>query len=55
MVLWKTSDKSAKQKQILNTLFEQGTDFHILIMNVEAFSSGNGTDLHKNFYLVIKQ
>ena len=43
MVLWKTSDKSTKQKQKLNTLFETGTDFHILIMNVEAFSSGSGT------------
>ena len=42
MVLWKTSDKSQKQKKILNTLFETGTDLHILIMNVEAFSSGDG-------------
>ena len=42
MVLWKTSDKSKKQKDILNTLFKQGTDFHILIMNVESFSSGDG-------------
>ena len=49
MVLWKTSDKSAKQKQILNTLFEQGTDLHILIMNVEAFSSGNGTEFAQKF------
>jgi SNF2 family DNA or RNA helicase len=49
VVLWKTSDKSSKQKQILNTLFEQGTDFHILIMNVEAFSSGNGTDFAQKF------
>jgi len=42
MVLWKTSDKSKKQKDILNTLFKSGTDFHILIMNVESFSSGDG-------------
>ena len=42
IVLWKTSDKSKKQKQILNTLFETGTDFHILIMNVESFSAGDG-------------
>ena len=42
IVLWKTSDKSRKQKQILNTLFETGTDFHILIMNVESFSAGDG-------------
>jgi SNF2 family DNA or RNA helicase len=42
MVLWKTSDKSKKQKDILNTLFKTGTDLHVLIMNVEAFSSGDG-------------
>ena len=42
VVLWKTSDKSQKQKKILNTMFETGTDLHILIMNVEAFSSGAG-------------
>ena len=50
MVLWKTSDKSSKQKQLhLNTLFETGTDLHILIMNVEAFSSGNGTEFARKF------
>ena len=49
VVLWKTSDKSTKQKKILNTLFETGTDFHILIMNVESFSSGNGTEFAKKF------
>ena len=42
VVLWKTSDKSAKQKKILNTLFETRTEFHILVMNVEAFSSADG-------------
>ena len=42
MVLWKTSDKSKKQKDLLNTLFQTGTEFHILIMNVESFSSGDG-------------
>ncbi len=41
-VLWKTSDKSQKQKKILNTLFETGTELHILLMNVEAFSSADG-------------
>ena len=41
-VLWKTSDKSQKQKKILNTLFETGSEFHILLMNVEAFSSADG-------------
>ena len=49
VVLWKTSDKSTKQKKILNTLFETGTDLHILIMNVEAFSSGNGTEFARKF------
>jgi len=42
MVLWKTSDKSKKQQQLLNTLFETGTNLHILLMNVEAFSKGDG-------------
>ena len=49
VVLWKTSDKSAKQKKVLNTLFETGLDFHILIMNVEAFSSGDGADFAYKF------
>ena len=49
VVLWKTSDKSSKQKKILNSLFETGTDFHILIMNVEAFSSGAGTAFAEKF------
>ena len=43
MVLWKTSDKSVKQLKILNTLFQSGSDLRILIMNVESFSSGDGT------------
>ena len=37
VVLWKTSDKSIKQQKLLNTMFDTGTEFHILIMNVEAF------------------
>jgi len=49
VVLWKTSDKSKKQQDILNTLFKLETDLHILIMNVEAFSSGNGTQFAKKF------
>jgi superfamily II DNA or RNA helicase len=49
MVLWKTSDKSTKQKKLLNTLFEQGTDLHILIMNVESFSSGDGAKFAYKF------
>jgi SNF2 family DNA or RNA helicase len=49
VVLWKTSDKSKKQQDILNILFKSETDLHILIMNVEAFSSGNGTQFAKKF------
>src|SRR6056300_831787 len=39
MVLWKTSDKSIKQIKKLNTL----------IMNVESFSSGNGSEFAYKF------
>ena len=49
IVLWKTSDKSKKQQTILNSLFKTETDLHILIMNVEAFSSGNGTEFAQKF------
>jgi len=49
VVLWKTSDKSKKQKEILNTLFRPETDLHILIMNVESFSSGNGSEFAYKF------
>jgi SNF2 family DNA or RNA helicase len=51
VVLWKTSDKSKKQQQILNTMFEVGTDFHILIMNVEAFSKGDGIKFAQKFLM----
>ena len=49
MILWKTSDKSLKQIKLLNTLFEKGSDLRILIMNVESFSSGNGSDFAYKF------
>jgi SNF2 family DNA or RNA helicase len=49
VVLWKTSDKSKKQQTVLNSLFKTETDLHILIMNVEAFSSGNGTQFAQKF------
>jgi SNF2 family DNA or RNA helicase len=49
VVLWKTSDKSKKQQTILNSLFKAETDLHILIMNVEAFSSGKGTEFAQKF------
>ena len=49
VVLWKTSDKSGEQVKKLNTLFESGTDFHILIMNVEAFSFPFGKEFARRF------
>jgi SNF2 family DNA or RNA helicase len=49
MVLWKSSDKSIKQIKKLNTLFESGSDLRILIMNVESFSSGNGSEFAYKF------
>jgi|TARA_E500000331_G_scaffold236656_1_gene226957 SNF2 family DNA or RNA helicase len=49
MVLWKTSDKSGEQTKKLNTLFATGTDFHILIMNVEAFSYPFGCEFARRF------
>ena len=49
MVLWKTSDKSKKQMSLLNTLFQTGTDLHILIMNVESFSKGDGLKFAQKF------
>ena len=51
MVLWKTSDKSKKQQSLLNTMFETGTDLHILIMNVEAFSKGDGVKFAEKFMM----
>jgi len=49
VVLWKSSDKSEKQKKLLNTLFETGLDLHVLIMNVEALSTKNGVDFAARF------
>ena len=49
VVLWKTSDKSKKQKEILNTLFKTATDLHILIMKVETISTGDGTAFAQKF------
>ena len=49
IVLWKSSDKSAEQVKKLNTLFQPGTDFHILIMNVEAFSFPFGKEFATRF------
>ena len=49
IVLWKSSDKSGEQVKKLNVLFETGTDFHILIMNVEAFSYDFGKEFARRF------
>ena len=49
VVLWKSSDKSEKQKKLLNTLFETGLDLHVLIMNVESLSTKNGVDFAARF------
>ena len=49
IVLWKTSDKSKKQQLLLNSLFKPGAHLNILIMNVESFSSGNGSDFAYKF------
>ena len=47
-VLWQAMI-SKKQQDILDTLFKTGTDLHILIMNVEAFSTKKGVDFAAKF------
>ena len=49
IVLWKSSDKTHEQTKKLNTLFQTGTEFHILIMNVEAFSYDFGKEFARRF------
>ena len=49
VVLWKSSDKTNEQTEKLNTLFQPGTEFHILIMNVEAFSYDFGKEFARRF------
>ena len=49
VVLWKSSDKTHEQVKKLNTLFQTGTDFHVLIMNVEAFSYDFGKEFARRF------
>jgi|TARA_R110002012_G_scaffold266640_1_gene450255 SNF2 family DNA or RNA helicase len=49
VVLWKTSESSIEYKNKLNSLFDTGTDFHILIMNVEAFSYNKGLEFAYKF------
>ena len=47
-VLWQANINQKQQKE-LNKLFEQGHDLHILIMNVEAFSTKKGIDFAEKF------
>ena len=47
-VLWQ-ANINQKQKTKLDTLFELGEELHILIMNVEAFSTVKGVDFAKKF------
>jgi len=48
MVLW-TPSNSQKQQNLLKTLFQPGHDLHILVMNVEAFSTKKGVDFAYRF------
>ena len=47
-VLWQATINQ-KQQKVLDTLFETGLDFHILVMNVEAFSTKKGVDFAGRF------
>ena len=47
-VLWKAAI-TKKQQEKLNTLFETGEGLHILIMNVEAFSTDKGKKFAEKF------
>jgi len=47
-VLWKSAI-TKKQQEKLDTLFQPGEDLHILIMNVEAFSTTKGMDFANKF------
>jgi len=49
VVLWETSNSSTEQIKKLNSLFSTGTDFHILIMNVEALSYPKATEFARRF------
>ena len=48
VVLWQSNITKQQQKK-LDILFETGEDLHILIMNVEAFSTQKGVDFAKRF------
>jgi len=48
VVLWQATQTIAKEKE-LASLFKSETDLHILIMNVEAFSTKKGTEFARKF------
>jgi SNF2 family DNA or RNA helicase len=48
MVLWQ-ANITKSQQQKLDTLFESGEDLHILIMNVDAFSTSKGVEFAAKF------
>jgi SNF2 family DNA or RNA helicase len=48
VVLWQANITKQQQKS-LNTLFETGTDLHVLIMNVESLSTKKGVDFAAKF------
>ena len=48
MVLWQATINQ-KQKKRLDTLFETGVNLHILVMNVEAFSTTKGVEFARKF------
>ena len=48
VVLWQ-SNINKKQQKKLDVLFEEGQDFHVLIMNVESFSTKKGVEFAYKF------
>jgi len=48
IVLWQAMINKTQEKK-LDTLFETGEELHILIMNVEAFSTKKGVDFARKF------
>ena len=48
LVLWQATINQ-KQKKRLDTLFKTGVDLHILVMNVEAFSTTKGVEFARKF------
>ena len=48
MVLWQANITKSQQLK-LNSLFEPGEDLHILIMNVDAFSTSKGVEFAAKF------